>query len=87
MTLQFDVFDSESGAFTDRDPAVHQVAEQLEQLYDDYESDQLGEKAYLAALGRLSAASPDSIRVHSHIADYWHHQGKPKKALEARCWY
>lgn len=83
MPLQFEIFDSESGAFTDDDPAAHGVADQLEQLYQDYAAGQLGEKAYIAALGRLRAAAPDFINVYTYIADHFHHQGKPKKTLEA----
>lgn len=83
MPLQFEIFDGDSGAFTDNDPAAHRVAEQLEQLYEDYDSGETGEKVYLAALERLRGAAPDVINVYTHIADRFHNQGKPKKALEA----
>ena len=32
---------------------------------------------------RLSASAPDFVNAYTHIAGYWHDQGKPKKTLDA----
>lgn len=83
MTLQFEVFDGESGAFIFPDRIYDGLTGELDQLVDDLESGQRSDKAYLGALNRLIAAAPDFINGYTHIATYWHDDGKPKKALEA----
>jgi tetratricopeptide (TPR) repeat protein len=83
MPLTFEVLDAESGVFTYPDENYSQLLDEFHDLLDEYESGQLGDKRYLAALDRLLAQDPDFIDVHAHLAIHWHQEGKPKKALDA----
>lgn len=83
MPLQFEVFNAESGVFSYPSETVHILYRRLGELAGDFESGAIGVKAYLAALNRLLAEGPDFLDIHVHIANHWHEQGKPKKALEA----
>lgn len=83
MLLKFEVFDSESGAFSYPDEIYDSLLAEFDGLLDDHQSGQLGDKPYLAGLDRLLAEAPDFVDAHAHIATHWHRQGKPKKALDA----
>lgn len=83
MSLQFDVFDGESGGFNYPDRTCQGLLDELNDLLDGHESGELGDKPYLAALERVLARAPDLINAHSIITHHWHELGKPKKALEA----
>lgn len=83
MPLQFEVFDSESGAFSYPGKIYDGLLAEFDGLLDGHQSGQLGDKPYLAALDQLLAEAPDFVDVYAHIATHWHQQGKPKKALDA----
>lgn len=82
MTLQFEVFDQDSGAFKYPDQFYNGPLATFDNLLEEYQSGQLRDKPYLAALDQLLKEVPDFIDVYAHIAGYWHRQGKPKKALD-----
>ncbi|MFZ6819662.1 tetratricopeptide repeat protein [Undibacterium sp. Ji22W] len=83
MPLQFEIIDTESGAFSYSDELYDDLLTEFDGLLDVHQSGQLGDKPYLAALDRLIAKAPDFVDVYAHIAIHWHQQGKPKKALDA----
>jgi tetratricopeptide (TPR) repeat protein len=83
MPLTFEVLDAESGVFAYSGDLYDGPVSELHDLLDEYESGELGEKRYLAALDRLLAQTPDLIDVYASKASHWHEQGKPKKALDA----
>lgn len=83
MPLQFEVFDTESGAFCYPEENFHHLVDEFDDLIDAHQMGQLADKPYIAALERLITATPDFVDAHAHIASHWHRQGKPKKALNA----
>jgi hypothetical protein len=83
MPLQFDVFDSDCGAFSYTGEQLHALHTQFHDIVDAHESGGLGEKPFMAALTGLLAIAPDFLDVHAQIAKHWHYQGKPKKTLDA----
>lgn len=83
MTLSFEVFDAESGAFSYPDDHYDGLLAEFDGLLDAHDAGELNDTRYLAALNRLLAEAPDFVDVHAHIASHWHRQGKPKKALDA----
>lgn len=83
MSLQFEVFDAESGAFIQSGYAQDALVAELDELDDEHLSGYISTKKYLASLARLLAAAPDALDVHAHIANYLHEADNPKKALEA----
>jgi tetratricopeptide (TPR) repeat protein len=83
MPLIFEVFNAEDGVFANSDHASHgALMAKLYGLLEKHESGQMGDKPYLAALAGLLAGAPDFVDIHMHMANYWHRQGKPKKALD-----
>jgi tetratricopeptide (TPR) repeat protein len=84
MPLHFEVFpDGESGAFDNPDKKFHVLVEEFDGVLDAHEMRQLADKQYVSALERLLVVAPDFVDVHAHLANHWHRQGKPKKALDA----
>jgi tetratricopeptide (TPR) repeat protein len=83
MSLEFEIFDGESGAFSYTDKRYHDGMVTFSDLLEDHEDGRLGDKPFLAALERLLVELPELIDVHIHVAHHWHSEGKPKKALEA----
>jgi tetratricopeptide (TPR) repeat protein len=83
MPLQFDVFDTESGAFTYPDDCYDGLLAEFDGLLDAHSAGELNDTRYIAALNRLLSEAPDQVDVYAHIAGHWHQQGKPKKALDA----
>jgi hypothetical protein len=83
MPLQFEAFDTESGAFTYPDNCYNGLLAEFDDLLDAHGSGELNHTRYLAALNRLLAEAPDFIDGHAHIVSHWYRQGKPKKALDA----
>lgn len=83
MPLQFEVIDADSGVFSYQSDMLHLLHERLGELHDDLEAGDIAEKTYLAALCRLLSEAPDLLDIHVYLANCWHEQGKPKKALEA----
>ncbi len=83
MALVFEVFDADSGAFSYTGEPYRSLLPRLHDVLEARESGQLSEKRYLTALDELLAAAPDFLGAHTHVALYWHQQGKPKKALDA----
>ncbi|MEO7495872.1 MAG: hypothetical protein ABIV04_13105 [Massilia sp.] len=82
MPLTFEVFDAESGVFSYPDEIYDALLEDFDGLLDAHGAGQLADKPYLAALDRLIAVAPDFVDVYAHIANHWHREGKPKKALD-----
>lgn len=82
MTLQFEIFDDESGVFNAPSPG-DTIWDKFIELLEDHEEGEIGDKPFLAGMNKLLAEAPDFYDAHGVIANHWHGEGKPKKALDA----